>query len=314
MPINKNAYLRYKTLDKCFRNFGRRYYIEDLLEEVNGVLSEADYNTSGIQFRQLREDMKFFRSEAGFCAPLETYKDGKKGYYRYSDKQFSIANSELNNTEAEQLSAALNILSRFEGRPGFEWIAETSSVLNNHFGISNKERSVISYESNIDYKGYELISPLFEAAINKRVVKVVYAPFNKEPFELTFHPYYLKQYNNRWFCLGYNQELEIDAWNLALDRISSIEETAAQYRTNEIDWEDWCSDMIGVTRKMEDKPEEVKLLFSKDRAPYVQTKPLHQTQKSTFLPDGRLEVRIKVIANYELESLINSFGNSVLRA
>jgi len=50
---------------------------------------------------------------------------------------------------------------------------------------------------------------------------------------------------------------------------------------------------------------------SKDVASYVQTKPLHPSQKSEWL-DDKLPVTIEVIPNYELESLILSFGEKVI--
>ena len=90
MAINKNAFLRYKVLDQCFRNNGRRQYIEDLLNEVNDALSDENPNSSGIQLRQLREDFRVMKSEAGFNAPIEAIRDGKKAYYVYSEKDFSI--------------------------------------------------------------------------------------------------------------------------------------------------------------------------------------------------------------------------------
>ena len=31
MPVNKHALIRYHALDKCFSNFARRFYIEDLI-------------------------------------------------------------------------------------------------------------------------------------------------------------------------------------------------------------------------------------------------------------------------------------------
>ena len=33
--VNKNVYIRYQALDKCFSNQYRMFFIEDLLEEVN---------------------------------------------------------------------------------------------------------------------------------------------------------------------------------------------------------------------------------------------------------------------------------------
>ena len=35
MPINKNAFIRYKILDKCFSDKYHKYFIEDLMEKVN---------------------------------------------------------------------------------------------------------------------------------------------------------------------------------------------------------------------------------------------------------------------------------------
>ena len=45
-------------------------------------------------------------------------------------------------------------------------------------------------------------------------------------------------------------------------------------------------------------------------APYIISKPLHPTQKTKKNSAG-LEIRIKVIPNYELESLILSYGDGI---
>ncbi|MFC0343802.1 helix-turn-helix domain-containing protein [Epilithonimonas hispanica] len=39
------------------------------------------------------------KSEAGYDAPIESYKDGRKVYYRYSDPEFSILKTPLNPAE-----------------------------------------------------------------------------------------------------------------------------------------------------------------------------------------------------------------------
>ena len=43
---------------------------------------------------------------------------------------------------------------------------------------------------------------------------------------------------------------------------------------------------------------------------YVENKPIHGTQKSKWLDDDTLEVKIDVIINYEVERLILSYGPS----
>jgi predicted DNA-binding transcriptional regulator YafY len=47
-------------------------------------------------------------------------------------------------------------------------------------------------------------------------------------------------------------------------------------------------------------------------APYIQTKPLHPTQKLKKINEQTYEVEIKVIPNLELNSLLLSFGKSLV--
>lgn len=310
MATNKNAILRYNTLDKCFRNIGRKYYFEDLLEKINEVITEFDPACTGVKTRQLRDDIRFMKSEAGYSAPIVAYKDGKKAFYRYEDKDYSINNSPLNDTEAEQLRNAISVLQRFEGAPQFEWINEIGPMLDSHFGLSDSNK-IMSYDTNIDYSGYEYITQIFNAILNKRVLEVDYEPFNKPAFQLEFHPYYLKQYNNRWFVFGLNKMLGIEKWNLALDRIHGIKEVDEKYVDSKIDWEDHFYDIIGVTMPENGEVEEVELLFSAEQANYIKTKPLHPTQKDYVQENGDLLVKIKVIPNFELEMKLLSFANKV---
>lgn len=311
MITTKHQIIRYNKLDRCFQNYGKEYSIDDLLAAVNDAILEYDPNSSGVEIRTLRKDISFMRSESGYNAPIETYKGANGFYYRYADKNFSINKSPLNDTEAEQLKNAITILQRFEGSPEFEWINELGPLLNDKFGLVNHEQKVISLETNIDYKGYEYITPLFNAIVNKTVLKITYAPFGKAEYEIYFHPYFLKQYNNRWFVFGYNEYNDVPQWNLALDRIQNIEKANHLYKKDETDWFEFFDEIIGVSKEPGKKAEKVVLHFDKEQAPYVQTKPLHGSQKSKVLEDGSLEVTIEVILNYELEMRLLSFGEKV---
>lgn len=310
MATNKHAIIRYQALDKCFSNRGRKYFIDDLINACNQALKEYTGILDGVKRRQIFDDIKFMESDQGFAIELEKPKEGRKVFYRYSSKDFSINNSPINTTEAEYLKNVISILHRFEGAPGFEWISEMSSILTDKFDLKDSNKKVMSYDSNIDYSGYKHITPIFNAIVNKRVLIVKYEPFGKEPFELHYHPYFLKQYNNRWFVFGRNNLLNVNQWNMPLDRIIAINEVDGVYIEDETNWEDFFSDFIGVT-KTEEALTEIRLLFTKAQAPYIITKPLHETQKSSILDDGNLEVRIQVIPNYELESLILSYGEGV---
>ena len=284
MPINKHAFIRYQTLDRCFSNPARHYCLEDLIEECRKVLHEHTGNLEGVARRQIFYDIGFMESEAGWAIPLERCRDGKKVYFRYSDSKFSINNQPLNAAEVDQIKSALFVMSRFKGLPQFEWIDELIPVIENKLGLIGKGTNVILFDSNTDYTGLPYITPIFQAIVNQLVLSITYHDFKSEnPYEITFHPYLLKQYNNRWFSFGLSQDRPNQITNVALDRIVEIKNTNNQYIPSEIDWEkDYFFDFVGVT-KMEDEKIEIEIALDPEQVPYIRTKPIHGSQKGPKL-------------------------------
>ena len=313
MATNKNALIRYKVLDKCFRNPGKRYFIEDLISECEIVLLEIDPESNGISRRQIFEDMAFMESKEGWSIDLEKHRDGKRVYYRYADNSFSINNMPLNEMEVNQLRAAMDILSQFKGMPQFEWINEMVPKIQQGITTDQESTSIIEFDNNQYLKGIEHLGPLYNAVFYKKVLKISYQPFeNDAPFDVEIHPYFLKQYNNRWFLFGYNPENGKYDWNLAIDRIVEIKEIKGKYNKNtKIDWHDYFEDIIGVTKPADSDPEKVVLNFKGKTAKYMETKPLHGSQKSRWLDNNSLEITLSLIINYELERLLLSYADSV---
>ncbi|MBK6479610.1 MAG: WYL domain-containing protein [Saprospiraceae bacterium] len=313
MATNKNALIRYKVLDNCFRNPGRRYFIDDLIAECESVLLEIDPESNGISRRQLFEDIAFMESKEGWGIELDKLRDGKKVYYRYTDMSFSINNMPLNEVEINQLKAAVDILSQFKGMPQFEWVNELVPKLQQGIATDEASATIMEFDSNQYLKGIEHLGPLHNAIFYKKVLTISYQPFeNDAPFDVVIHPYFLKQYNNRWFLFGYNPEKEKYDWNLAIDRIISIREKKGNYHKNTmLDWNEYFEDIIGVTKPVDAVLENVVLHFIGKTGKYMENKPLHGSQKSKWLDDVTLEVNLKLIINYELERLILSYANSV---
>lgn len=308
MSINKKALTRYLAYDRCLRNTGAKYTWNRLKDEANKALKEE--GLEGIGKTQFYADMQYLEFSE-WKAPIEKYKDGRTVYFKYSDPSYSINNQPLNETEAKQLKSALQLLSRFKGAAQFEFINEIIPAIESKLGLVSVEREIMSFESNLDYEGSKYITPLFNAIVNKRALIIEYQDFKSPlPYTISFHPYYLKQYNNRWFVFGYNEFTKNEFWNMALDRIKFIEEAKEDYIDTNLDWESYFYDLIGVTKKIGDEIQAIKLWFSSTQAPYIITKPIHPSQKSKNTEDG-LEVIINVVPNYELEKLILSFGEAV---
>ena len=311
MATNKNATIRYQALNQCFRNPGRKYYINDLLSACNEALLDVDPNSSGIKTRQLYEDIKFMKDSRGYDAPLESFKEGKNVFYRYTDLEFSINNQPLNEEEAQQLKESLITLSRFKGLPQFEWIAEMKARLEQSFNLHTEE-NILSFEENPYLTGREYIEDLYNAITHKKVLIISYKPFKYDGVITTkLHPYHLKQYNNRWFLWGLNDEYK-NLTNLALDRIQSIEISKISYKTNtEVDFEDFFDDVIGVSVSPDVEAQKIILKVNNDLWPYIKTKPLHGSQKIKEKNNDFVILELELQLNYELESLILSFGEKI---
>ena len=152
---------------------------------------------------------------------------------------------------------------------------------------------------------------LFNAIRKKTTVELRYQSFRMaDPQTLIVHPYYLKQYNNRWFlfcCNGDHTNLS----NYPLDRILSVKLAHVPYRETDIDFDEYFADVIGVTKREGQEAEKVLLRFPKNEYPYVATKPWHGSQKKVDEDERSVTIALDVVINYELEQKILSWGDYV---
>ena len=311
MSTNKHAQIRYNTLDKCFRNSGKNYTIDMLLEACNSDIFEFDPSAEGIKKRQLYDDIRFMQSEQGWSIELnEELKIGKKRIYRYLDPAFSISQQPLNESDANLLKAALITLSRFKGLPQFDWVEELTLRLEDNFKLSSRNRDIISFEENEYLKGIEYITQLYNAIHYKKVLEIKYQSFkSSQAIVFNLHPYYLKQYNNRWFLLGQDANYK-NLTHLALDRISAIKECDLKFKDTDIDFNEYFEDVVGVTVPDIETCKLV-LKISNDAIKYITTKPIHGSQKIIEKQNEFTTVQLELKPNYELESILLSFGENV---
>ncbi|MGO1597082.1 MAG: helix-turn-helix transcriptional regulator [Sphingobacterium sp.] len=312
MATNKHATIRYHALDKCFNNHGRKYFMDDLIIACNNAIYEFSGIEDGVKRRQIFDDIAFMESEQGWSIPLERFKDGRKVYYRYSDKSFSIGNKGINPSEAEQLKETLSILSRFKGMPHFEWIEEIQIRLEDTFKLKSNAISSVSFEQNPYLKGLNYFTELFNFLQNQQVLEVEYQGFKQKNISsIVFHPWHLKQYNNRWFLFGLNEHYG-SVSNLAIDRIISISNSPEKYIVNEdIDFEELFEDIVGVSINLAGTTERIMIKVSNEVWPYIESKPLHGSQKVKSKTADSVLIQLDVQINHELIALLFSHMETV---
>ena len=311
MPINKLALVRYKTIDNCLQNHYRKWTLDDLVTACSDALYEYEGITRGISVRTIQLDIQNMRSEKlGYNAPIIVT---DKKYYSYEEKNYSITNTPLTQQDLGTLNEVVEVLKQFKGFGYFEELNSMVTRLEDKlFKHEHKGRSFIDFEKNELLKGLEHIDALHKAILGKRTIAVVYHSFKAQAEQtIVFYPYLLKEYRNRWFVLGMNKKGR-SVMLLALDRIVQFTELPDElYDKAQFDVSTFFSDVIGVSKMLNQKPQLIVLKISKEHAPYIITKPLHPSQEILKEDDEGVIFSINVIWNFELEREILGFGELV---
>lgn len=316
----KHAHFRYNLLDRCFRRKEKPFGFQELLDEVNEKLSEV-YPGEGISIRTLRKDIRLFRDiENGFGAPLKVEKVNGKDVYFYSEPDFSIAQKRLLPNEQYLIDAAQQLLERYDDHPKYDKLSEALVLFQEEEGNATipNYHTILFYDKNEAYEGLNYLKPLFLAIKNKDVLNIKFKGFGDvEPIEYIFHPYVLKQYNQRWFVFGYNETTGINHWSIPLDeRLKEFKVVKeSEFIKDNTDWTSFFNEMVGVRRfsltQTKLTPELVVLRFSSHRLQYFKTKPIHPYWDE-FAEEGKEDqVFFETVINLELVQQILSYGKDV---
>lgn len=313
MPVNRNALIRYKTIDTCLRNKYRRWTLEDIIDACSDALYEYEGIDKGISRRTVQMDIQMMRSEKlGYNAPIVVYENK---YYRYEDEDYSITNTPLSEQDLKKMSEAVEVLHQFKGFSYFSEMGDIVSRLEDHVtSARQKTTPVIDFEKNESLKGLNYLDVIYHAVVNKQALNLKYRSFKaRSASNFVFYPYLLKEYRNRWFVFG-SRKGSPGLFNLALDRIHQIEvATKEPYRENTLfDPQTFFDDMVGVTKNAGMKAEKVRFKVDGENAPYVQTKPFHKSQKVIEKrEDGSMIFEIEVIINQELKREFFGFVDTI---
>ena len=315
MPVNRNALIRYKTLDACLRNRQRKWTLDDLIERVSEALYEYEGIDKGISRRTIQADLQLMRSDKlGYFAPIIV---SEKKYYTYEDPVYSITNIPLSDGDLLRMNEAVEVLKQFKGFSHFSSLNEVVQKLEDHvYSTGRKSAPVIDFEKNEGLKGLHFLEELYQAVIQKKALQIQYQSFSaRSPQVFIFHVWWLKEFKNRWFAAGVQKGKDKQGiMHLALDRMMAINlapDTA--YIPNEkTDADAYYRNVIGVTVSENLRAISVKLFVTQLHAPYVETKPLHHSQRVLERTAEGIVIQLRVQHNYELEKEILGFGDGMV--
>lgn len=302
----KNAFLREKIIDQCLHSRSG-YSTQELMDKCNDALNLHGENIVTSP-NTIRDDIHAIESR--YNITVEAIRIGRNIRYRYEDPDFSIFTTPLDIEDILKLSESVAILRRFSGMSGFEWVDELEARIQTSTFTTPKP--VVGFADNERLEGMKWFTPLFNAINEEKAQIIGYQPFGCKFMDLTIHPYFLKQYNQRWFLFAFD-ELRQSLSNFPLDRIKYVRPADVKYIPNTtIDFSHYFDNIVGVTIPSDAEVETVTLYVSPEQLPYIKTKPLHKSQKVIRKnEDGSAIITIEVIPNFELQQLLLSFGERI---
>lgn len=307
MPTNKHASFRYRVLNQCFTNRGhRRWTLEELVREVTQYLQEEFGNSLAVGQRTIQGDINVMRSARprGFNAPIVC----RQGLYFYSDPDFSTEKAALGREELDMLRDAVALLRQLPGMPQLPALEMLLQRIGTNGDLSALSPAFIQFETNPAVKGLEWLGPLYKGIAEQQVLKLHYHPFTEEAMDIILHPYLLKEWRNRWYIFGRNEQDRL--WNLGLDRIRNISILKdSAYKANDIfNPETWFNDIVGVTKPDNAQAETVEFDLSSLPSRYLETRPIHPSQYLVREENDRFVFSLRVILNYELVNELLRLG------
>lgn len=310
MPLSKNSFIRYQVIDACLRNKQRPYpTIDLLLEKCQERLDKT------ISLSTIEKDLRAMRElpEPGYYAPI-AYDRLHRGYY-YTEPGFTISNIVLKEADIDAIEFAARILRQFRG---FSIVGRYAEAIDRILDVVDVRRLLsqqefeeyVQFETPVYVEGSGFIEQVIGAIKEKQVLRIEHQSFSrKAPATRIVHPYLLKEYRNRWYLIGLdNDQNEIRTFGL--DRIKSIETTTLPFQQSTFIARDYFRNTIGMIAPQE-KPPLIVLEFRKYQAQYLLTQPIHPSQKIVQDTDHFVVFSFEVHPTYEFISFILGYGKDV---
>jgi predicted DNA-binding transcriptional regulator YafY len=311
MPVNKEAFLRYRIIDRMLKNKVRPFpSMEELTDELEEKLGKS-FSTSTIQ-----KDIKSMKEDEllAYKAPIKFHR-AHNGYY-YTDPNFSITEVPLGEEDLDAIEFAAMVLQQFKDVKLFAEFGSAVDKIFNAVNVSSildegEVEQMIHFEKVPYYKGSEWIAPILEYIKQHKTMVLDYQRFEvNESKAHVLHPILLKEYRNRWYLIAMlekNNHIVI----YALDRVVAIASSELKLRYHpHFSAKKYFEHAYGITTFEED-PSKIIFECNPIQANYIKTQALHQTQKILKETKDFVQFSIEVGVTTELIMDLLSYGDGV---
>lgn len=185
----------------------------------------------------------------------------------------------------------------------------TAELLTTSFNKKNNTLSFVEFENKATIETVPNFKTILEVIQQNLPISFNHNSFyhDKEE-EYTLNPYYLKQYQNRWYVIG---ETANGYRTFGIDRIKNITIGNTKFTAKTEEAKEKFINVIGLNYV--DHPlEKIILSFNSSQKPYLESLQLHTSQKEiTTANDKTFDIELHIHPNFEFRQQILKYGSLV---
>ena len=188
-------------------------------------------------------------------------------------------------------------------------ILTTAELFSTNFKEKNNALNFVEFENKAAIEHIPNFKIVLDAIQQQLPVTFKHNSFyHLKQEEYTLKPYFLKQYQNRWYVIG---ETEKGYRTFGIDRIENITIGTKKFKAKTEEAKDKFSQVIGLNY-VNHKLEKIQLSFHFSQKRYVLSLPLHRSQKeiNTETADT-FDVELRIHPNFEFRQQVLKYGSLV---
>lgn len=203
--------------------------------------------------------------------------------------------------DEKALYAVNNLIRLFES-------TQLSDFLNSLVTENSKDLRYISVQTSSTMKGIQLLPVLFDAIRQNQIISFDHENYNtgtKKTYRVM--PYMLKEYLYRWYLVSVAVG-KTEPFIFGIDRIKNLLVTQEPFSTDPLFPYDRLFDHVIGLNYSNALVEKIVLLLDPKQAKYLESFPLHPSQKVISATVKAVTIQLEVIINYELIQQILQWG------
>lgn len=225
-------------------------------------------------------------------------------------------------TGCEHYLSFLDAIKTLKQKKGNEKINYATIGLGLLLKDENTEVTRIEFECVRNLTNAKLVSEFARYILQENVLHFSYVTPQKGLQEVTFHPQYLKEYNNRWAVYGkcegekrYPTCIRIDSINYGSLSSLSKDDGIKYVKAERGFYREYFKDFIGFSRKYNAEVENVYITTNDEKVHnLIKTKPFHESQEEVepwSEEEHHGKFLLKIIPNIELRTKLLAYGAGI---